>query len=184
MVYEVERKFSLNDVVGTKSALDQLKVHWHSPIEQCDTYFNHVSRDFGETDEALRLRQVGSKNWITYKGPKIDKTTKTRHEIELPLGEGAKTAEQFDQIFTALGFKRVMQVRKTRTPATINVNQFECEVAWDEVAGLGTFVELEISADDSSLDSAKAALEKLATQLNLTSDERRSYLEMMLEKAK
>ena len=42
-------------------------------------------RDFAQTDEALRIRTVGDTSFVTYKGPKLDATTKTRRELELPL---------------------------------------------------------------------------------------------------
>ena len=58
------------------------------PVVQVDQYFAHPARDFAQTDEALRLRRVGKQNFITYKGSKIDATTKTRREIELPLAPG------------------------------------------------------------------------------------------------
>ncbi len=53
--------------------------------------------------------------------------------------------------------------------------------ALDEVDGVGTYVELELMADESGLDEAKRVISTLATELGLGSSERRSYLEMMLE---
>ena len=53
--------------------------------------------------------------------------------------------------------------------------------ALDEVDGLGTFVELELSADEASLDEARRTIVSLANELDLGPSERRSYLEMLLE---
>ncbi|MBI1901938.1 MAG: hypothetical protein HYS13_12610, partial [Planctomycetia bacterium] len=41
---------------------------------------------------------------------------------------------------------------------------------------------LEAAAQDADLDAAKACLAGLAARLNLSGSERRSYLEMLLEK--
>ena len=83
MHFEVEQKFALDSV----AEVEQRLAHWGAGSgvsEQSDLYFNHPARDFAKTDEALRLRSVGDEHFITYKGPKLDATTKTRQEIELP----------------------------------------------------------------------------------------------------
>jgi predicted adenylyl cyclase CyaB len=50
----------------------------------------------------------------------------------------------------------------------------------DEVAGLGTFVELEtLVENDPDLTDAKQRLTSLAIQLGLTENELRSYSELM-----
>ena len=56
-------------------------------------------------------------------------------------------------------------------------------VALDEVQYLGSFIELEIAADDAGLDPARAALQSLSQRLGLTSSERRSYLELLQHQA-
>jgi adenylate cyclase class 2 len=55
-------------------------------------------------------------------------------------------------------------------------------VALDDVEGLGAFVELELMAREDQLDAARAALSQLASQLQLAGSERRSYLELLLER--
>ena len=49
-------------------------------------------------------------------------------------------------------------------------------------ARVGCFVELELQANDENLEAAKRTISKLAADLNLGPSERRSYLEMLLEK--
>ena len=85
MRYEVEQKFPVADMRAIREGLAALGAEVAAPQEEVDLYFAHPVRDFAATDEALRLRQKGPQNRITYKGPKIDTTTKTRREIELPL---------------------------------------------------------------------------------------------------
>ena len=57
--------------------------------EDTDHYFNAPDRDFAQTDEAFRLRRIGTGELLTYKGPKRDADTKTRTEVELRLADGA-----------------------------------------------------------------------------------------------
>jgi adenylate cyclase class 2 len=91
-VYEVEQKYPLADVAAVEAALARLGATWHGTVEQVDRYFNHPCRDFAATDEALRLRRTGEALAITWKGPRLDATAKTRRELELPLAEAAVPA--------------------------------------------------------------------------------------------
>lgn len=184
MHWEVEQKFRVTDVKAIRSQLDALGVQWHEPIHQIDHYFNHPARDFGHTDEALRLRHVGEQNFITYKGPKFDAATKTRRELELPLPSGPAIAQQYSELLKALGFVSVATVTKTRQPGSLAWSGHPVEIALDDVQALGSFVELELSADDGSLDAARAALASLAQRLNLAASERRSYLELLLSESR
>ena len=47
---------------------------------------------------------------------------------------------------------------------------------------VGRFVEVEIMAPPESADEARAVLQQVAAELGLKDSERRSYLEMLLEK--
>jgi adenylate cyclase class 2 len=181
-MFEVEQKFSVVDPAALEMRLRQLGAEFHSAVVQVDRYFAHAARDFAQTDEALRIRQVGQRNFITYKGPKLDSTTKTRREIELPLGVGEGAAEQWGELLKALGFSPVAIVRKTRRPAVIEFADWNFEAAFDEVDGLGNFIELEVAADSQKLDAARDALAQLAARLELSQSERRSYLELLLER--
>lgn len=180
MHWEVEQKFPVDELQIIEAKLAELNVHVEPPVRQVDRYFNHPQRDFGKTDEALRLRQVGDENFITYKGPKIDAITKTRRELELRLGSGAHMIEPFAELLKALGFREVATVKKTRRKATLQWEKHEIEIALDQVERVGSFVELETTGDDASLEAAKAALAGLAHRLQIVMSERRSYLELLL----
>lgn len=180
MHYEVEQKFAIADVAGLLEKLANLGVTLGSPVAQCDHYFNHPARDFAKTDEALRLRQSGSRSYVTYKGPKIDATTKTRQEIELPLPEGAAEGNAWPGLLAALGFRSVANVHKRRRSGRWPREGFDCDIVVDEVEGLGTYCELEISADEHALAEAKRCLHAAAAELELQHVERRSYLELLM----
>ena len=182
MAYEVEQKHPVPDVVAFEARLNERGAKLGQPVEQSDQYLAHPCRDFAKTDEALRIRTVGKKSFVTFKGPKLGKQTKTRREIELPLDPEDHDGSQFGELLAALGFEPVAVVRKKRRTCRINFEGYEVEGSLDEVDGVGSFAELELQADDANLEAAKRTISKLASELQLGPSERRSYLEMLLEK--
>jgi len=201
-VYEVEQKYPVADVKAIEDRLGHLGASWHGTAEQVDRYFNHPSRDFAVTDEALRLRSTAAGVAITWKGPRLDATAKTRREIELPLATAAVPAaaealaavpaaaeapsavpamlDHWTELLEALGFRRVREVAKRRRLATVAWEGAAIEVALDHVAGLGDFMELELQADAAGITAAAARIESLARELGCSNAEPRSYLEMLL----
>lgn len=186
IVYEVEMKFPVADLAALEQALVRLAARFHEPIDQVDLYFAHPSRDFAKTDEALRLRRVGNDVAITWKGPRIDAATKTRQEIELPIAPvgptGGGTIAAWIELLESLGFRRVMEVAKRRRPARVPWQGCDVDVAIDAVDGLGSFVEVELQARQGEVPQARAVLESLAAALGCGGQERRSYLELLLQK--
>ena len=202
-MYEVEQKYPLADVAAVEAALARLGATWHATVEQVDRYFNHPCRDFAATDEALRLRRTDQALAITWKGPRLDATAKTRRELELPLAEAAvpaaavaeaavpaaapsqtavpATLDSWTELLEALGFRQVREVAKQRRVAHVAWQGAAIEVALDHVAGLGNFLELELQAEAAGIAVAAARIESLARELGCTAAERRSYLEMLIE---
>lgn len=205
-MYEVEQKYRVVDVADLEARLNGLGAVWHGTAQQVDRYFGHPTRDFSATDEALRLRSTPDGVVITWKGPRLDATAKTR-EIELPLAEAAvpaaanaeaavpaaadaeaagpvaATLRCWTELLEALGFRQVRQVAKRRRIATVVCDGAAIEVALDHVVGLGNFVELEVRADAAGITAAVARVESLARKLGCTDPERRSYLELLLGSA-
>ena len=180
MQYEVEQKFPVSDMPALEQALGALGASISAANEEIDLYYAHPSRDFAKTDEALRIRRKGGKHCITYKGPKIDTTTKTRQEIELPLGEAENTTEAWNDLLTALCFTPIAEVRKLRRKALVEWEGRTIEASLDQIEGLGTFAELELVVAPSGLEAAKTAIASLAARLGLHESERRSYLQLLL----
>ena len=178
---EVEMKFPMRDFTAVESRLALAQAQLLTARQDLDQYFNAPDRDFARTDEALRIRGIGSANFVTYKGPKRDAQTKTRTEIEVPLADGAATAEAFAKLLTHLGYRPVAVVQKQRSIYHLERGTFSLEVSLDEVQGLGRFVEIEVLAPEEQLEDARRVVQELATELGLTTSERRSYLELLLE---
>ncbi len=179
---EIEMKFPVTDFAALERRLSEWGASAPASREDADEYFNAPDRDFARTDEALRVRRIGSANHVTYKGPKRDTQTKTRTEIEVPFAGGDEAARDFAAILTHLGYRSTAVVRKRRTVYHLTRQGFDLEVCLDDVEQVGRFVELEIVAPEEALDQAKAVLLQTAAELGLGASERRSYLEMLLNK--
>ncbi|HTI51012.1 MAG TPA: class IV adenylate cyclase [Planctomycetaceae bacterium] len=179
-MYEVELKFPLAD---PQPVLDRL-VAWGAEsggtVEQCDVYFRHPQRDFGQTDEALRVRSAGEFNCVTYKGPVVDSHTKTRREIEVLIADGADAASHFSEILGLLGFQPVRSVRKKRSLWHLVWQNRQFEIAVDDVVDLGPFLEIETQSDEAGRAAASRTVLTLAAGLGLSEPEPTSYLGLLL----
>ena len=184
MTFEVELKYRLSDAAAIEQRLAKAGATLDPPQSQIDRYYAHPARDFAATDEALRIRSVGDANYVTYKGPKQKTASKTRREIEIPVGEGEPARAKFAELLEALGFTPVAEVRKQRRRGTVLWNGQHVEIALDDVSGLGAFIELELIADERALAEAQACILSLAESFQLGPTERRSYLEMLREKTR
>ena len=141
--------------------------------EEIDLYFNSPVRDFRKSDEALRIREDPEGVKITYKGPKIDPETKTRKEIEISVDNYDRAVE----LLKRLGFIPVREVVKRRRIYRLE----DVTICFDEVKGLGSFVEIEMKSED--LESAKRKILEIAKRLGFDPARsiRKSYLELLEE---
>ncbi|HXY34652.1 MAG TPA: class IV adenylate cyclase [Planctomycetaceae bacterium] len=182
--FEVELKFPIADADDMTLQILARGARRGGVVRQSDLYFQHPARDFRQTHEALRLRKTDDGVRITYKGPIIDSRTKMRREIELPVGREPADFEQFRELLTILGFEPVRGVDKTRALYDLTWEGRELELAVDAVDDLGNFLEIESLAHDSDRDAARDVILRLAETLGLKNPERRSYLQLLIERAK
>jgi adenylate cyclase class 2 len=169
---EVEIKAYADNHEAVRRRLAGMGCRLARSVMESDTYFNHPSRDFARTDEALRIRREGAVSILTYKGPKLSSRAKTRFEVETEVGDAGASRE----ILLSLGFTEVAVVSKRRDVFMYG----DIEICIDEVEGVGNFIELEKRSDDR--EKAERELFELASTLGLSRFERRSYLELKLEK--
>jgi adenylate cyclase class 2 len=181
-VLEVEVKYAVADFAPLEAALARRGVTFGPPRRDADQYFNAPDRDFARTDEALRVRSIGPTNFVTYKGPKRDQATKTRLEIEVPIADGDEAAADFGRLLTHLGYRPVAVVRKARRLAEFERDGFTIQATLDDVDAVGRYAELEVVAEEGRYEAAKAAVLAAAAELGLNQVERRSYLQLLLEK--
>jgi adenylate cyclase class 2 len=169
---EIEVKAPADDLARVAEMLRRMGASGPKVEHQIDAYYAHPSRDFGSTDEALRLRRTDDGAVLTYKGPKVDKDTKTREEIETPVPDPDAVA----QILQRVGFTTVIEVRKERHEYILE----DTVVALDRVHGLGDFVEVEYRSQD--IERGRRRVGQVLRALDLEGNERRSYLELLMMK--
>lgn len=174
---EVEAKAKIDNFNTMRRKILKLNALKIKDEHQEDIYFNSPLKDFAKTDEALRIRKTssdkGDKIFITYKGPKIDKESKTRKEVEMEIESERKAYE----IFQYLGFKAVRTVIKDR-----EYFQYEnYEISLDNVHGLNPYMEIETVVEEGNdYTNAQEGIFKLFEKLGITDGfERTSYLELL-----
>lgn len=148
-----------------------------SITKQNDIYFQHPTRDFMTTDEALRLRDENGIYELTYKGPKISNIGKTRVEINIKVSDFNETK----QLLEHLGFKTFMKISKIRELYKIN----DILIAIDYIENLGYYAEFEKHIVNSkNIEQTEKELISLAKELGLdiSKSTRKSYLELLLNK--
>lgn len=178
-MYEVELKVrAAHDEVRVR--LNELDAERVGRVEQTDTYYDAPHREFGETDEALRLRRETrgdgeTTTRLTYKGPLVEAESKTRTEYET----GVEASETMDTILVRLGFSPAAVVEKER--ARYRVDGYA--VTLDTVADLGEFVEVERETE-ADVESVREGAFEVLRRLDLDPDEqiRTSYLGLLLER--
>ena len=184
--FEVENKFRINDAAKVERRLQQRfgNVGFGESVMESDSFFQHPHRDFVQTDEALRLRtrelaDGTSEHSLTYKGPKIDTSTKSRREIEIPI----KEPEQWESLLVALGFRKWASVQKFRKRTKLVVNHRHIEIVLDTLPVLPesgrTFLEVETLATAEDLEECRSLILDIAEQLELGEPIRESYLQLV-----
>ncbi len=164
---EVEIKARVENMDSIIKILHEMSAQFLREVLEEDEYFNHPCRDFARTDEALRIRNDGT---LTYKGPKVDMETKSREEVNVPVGDMESTRK----LLVSLGFVPVARVRKVRRYYDVN----GLTVCLDTVEGLGDFVEVECIGEYMG---CRERVMDMADKLYLKNFIRESYLEMLLE---
>lgn len=153
----------------TKNAIVVGRVHEH------DIYYNAPHRDFGVTDEAVRVRYTNDHAVVTYKGPKIKKFgLKAREELNFAVESG----QTFETMLDRLGFTRTLEVNKWRE----NYKLGPASICLDTVDELGTFAEIEVITENEN-DNPTAAIEQIAREIGVVGEPLlESYLELLLAK--
>ena len=179
-MYEVEVKVPA-DLEAVRDRLGELEAAAVGVVVQEDTYYDAPHRTFAETDEALRIRSEreqeakDSETRLTYKGPLVDETSKTREEFET----GVDDDETIEAILSSLGFSPAATVRKERERFALD----GYTVTLDSVDGVGEFVEVEVEASENDLEDAREGAFVVLERLGLDPDDgiQTSYLEFVLE---
>jgi adenylate cyclase class 2 len=172
---EVEGKFAVGNLDEIRSRLHRRGASMSGREREHDVYYNAPHRDFGETDEALRVRYTDSGCIVTYKGPKTRiGSAKAREEFNVCVSSG----EIFESILSRTGFRRAAAVSKCREVYELD----GATIVLDAVDDLGTFIEIEILTESEEEDAARR-IGVLAKELGVDGPPLyTSYLEMLLSK--
>ena len=170
---EFELKVKVSALGPIRDRLVALKATVDGVRHEHDIYYNSPVRDFGMTDEALRVRYAEDGAMVTYKGAKLaGQKLKAREELNLRVTSG----ETCESIFGRLGFTKTAEVDKRRELYTYK----EASIALDEVQRLGTFIEIEIMAEKEGGD-AVARIDAIQKELGVVGDPIIfSYLELLM----
>ena len=85
-----------------------------------------------------------------------------------------------EQLLVALGFRYVAVVGKTRRTGTLIWRDQPLTIAIDEVAGVGTYIEIELMASEENLSVAQGMVQQVADELQLEGSIRVGYLDLLL----
>jgi len=195
---EVEIKVAISNLGLLKEKLKTLNGKYVISLDHEDIYFNMPRRlrDFKKTDEALRLRKsiefnknnkensTLTRSFITYKGKKIDQTTKTREEIEVEI----KNLEKMKKLFENLGFREILTVKKERELYEFNFKNEKIEILIDFLPFLNQhFMEVEVIVESKKeVPLVKDKLFEFLKKFGISKIDsiRESYLEIIAKKLK
>lgn len=172
---EVELKVKIPSLDPVREALARKNARSEGMVHEHDIYYNAPHRDFGQTDEAVRVRYTDNHAVVTYKGPKIKKFgLKAREELNFAVESG----EIFETMLDRLGFTKTLEVNKWRETYRLG----NAMVSLDQVDGLGTFAEIEVIAKNES-DNPTEQIGKIAREIGVDGEPiLSSYLELLLAK--
>jgi adenylate cyclase, class 2 len=170
---EVELKVKIPSLGPVREQLKRNNAQSCGKVHEHDVYYNAPHRDFGITDEAVRVRYTDNHAVVTYKGPKIKKFgLKAREELNFAVESG----ETFEKMLDRLGFSKTLEVNKWRETYKVGT----ALVSLDQVDGLGTFAEIEVITENET-DNPTARIEKIAQAIGVVGEPiLESYLEMLL----
>jgi adenylate cyclase class 2 len=196
-MFETEIKIKLRSDTETRKQLLQMGAQFKYFMHNSDKYYNFISggKDFAKTDEALRLRstilmdpitkqKIEEKHDLTYKGPKLKTSVKSRIEYESEV----QNAEMIDKIIGALGFNLVIEIPKEREVFEIKYEKTQYTVLIDKIEGLsGYYLEAELMvAEEKAIPEAKQKLVNFVSKIGYNENDsiRESYLELVMKNKK
>ena len=139
---EVEVKIAIADRAAVRQRIEAIGFSVAVPRDfEANTLYDNAGRTLRQSEILLRLRQIGSKSVITWKGPPEPGRHKNRLEIETTLG----SIEKMDQILRRLDYQPVFRYEKYRTEFA-QPDQPGSVITVDETP-IGDFLELEGPAD-------------------------------------
>jgi adenylate cyclase class 2 len=143
-MHEIEAKIRVQDFEDVTAKLKTSGAQFLRQVRESDTYLD-IKGQLERKGCGLRIRrqqtESAQKAMVTFKGAKVKSRYKSRPEYEMEIS----SAETAERLFSGLGYTPRIIVEKNRAMWAVG----ECVVCLDEVAELGSFVEVEGPAEDS-----------------------------------
>lgn len=138
---ETEAKIKVPDAKGLKERLLGLGcVLARDRYLETNVLYDYRSDILRQKSEALRLRTIGKRAWLTFKGaPRKSRSFKVRPEFESEVRDPAA----FRKVLKALGLRPVFRYRKHRTL----LRKGRLAICLDETS-VGDYIELEGKRSD------------------------------------
>ncbi|MHA2363712.1 MAG: class IV adenylate cyclase [Candidatus Hodarchaeales archaeon] len=192
MSFEVELKVKISEEEKSKiqNYIQENNPVYLGEIEHIDLYFDKKDSNLSLAieDKALRLRTARKTNDpsssrldVTFKGPKIKSTSKTRQEFELYLVPNSSYKDVL-AFFEALDYQQKISVRKKRKDYQL---QGGVKLSLDEVEVLGNFIELEVVSHTfeeitEAEDKLWILIRNILGDISIDRSIMESYVEMLL----
>lgn len=150
MPLEIEAKMKVNDLDAVRGRLNAVGAVRVGRFLEDNTFFDTDDRSLLAADKGLRLRinrdlENQTEQFIlTFKGPRLHGSLKTRQEQELIVTQADSAAEFLSQ----LGYAPVLRFEKRRERWNVD----NCHVELDELPFLGCYVEIEGPSEQAVLE--------------------------------
>lgn len=140
---EIELKVKVADLESALTRLRERGAYFDDPITQSDAIFLPRDIDFASIPRAtpvLRIRRENGGFRLTLKKSMTDELDCIEVEIKID------NPDSMSEILRHLGYYEAIAVHKTRVQGVLA----EYHICADAVEGLGTYIELELTADDDA----------------------------------
>lgn len=175
---EIEIKARVRDTQQLLATLQKLHIQLSEPVKQHDVVYGQTDSTgaaFPSGQSWLRIRtENDAKVVFTLKRSVTGELDSIEHEVAVD------SANELEAIILNLGYSLYSDLTKIRRKAKID----GLELCYDEVPGLGTFIELEkLSPEDADLDAVLDELWEMARKFGISkADEETSGYDVLLRK--
>lgn len=161
---EVEVKYRIRDVEALLVALKARDIVPSTPVHQDDQAYAPEGWSYGNSKlgvSFVRLRTVDGRHTFTLKRPAENALSCDEYETAVA------DREQMHHAILAMGFRPTVRIAKARRTAELPT----ISLCVDEVAGLGTFLELErMVPDDVPGEAVQAELAAFVSSLGVQAE--------------
>ncbi len=173
---EIEVKVRVRDTAQTLAALEKAGIHLSEPVKQHDVVYGELSSPtHGHGGNWLRVRTENDNRVIfTLKRSVTGELDSIEHEVTVD------SEDEITAVIRHLGYELYSDLTKIRRKAHTG----DIEICYDEVPGLGTFIEAEkLCPEDADNVAVEAELWELLEQFGLDkSDLETSGYDVLLRK--